>query len=204
MPPFSFSWGATQYLEVIFEYFSNIDKAVNHPLFVFQYAHCTNCCYDSRTLNKLSEIRNLVAIKSAINDPRRYEEEYRTIKAIRPELSVLNANDVQLLSYFCIGSDGALVGYATLIPEMIVEMYQSVENGDLKKARILNDQMYPLTQAIYSPPRLNWHTRIKEALKMMGEIECSASRPFLPPLPDWEKERIRNALISCGLLKYSK
>jgi 4-hydroxy-tetrahydrodipicolinate synthase len=201
MPPFSFNWGATQYPDVIFNHFSAIDRAVDMPFIVFQYAHWTNCNYDPQTLLKISEIRNCVAIKNAVNDPRRYEEEYTALKAARPGLSFLNANDIQMLSYFCIGSDGALVGYACLTPELIVDLYQATEKGDLHRARKINSLMYPLTQAIYSHPRLNWHTRIKEALVMMGEIKCAAARPFLPEIGAKEREEIRNALASCNLLK---
>lgn len=201
MPPFSFLWGATQYPEVIFEYFSAINQTVDCPFIVFQYAHWTNCNYDCQTLVELSKIKNFFAIKNAINDPRRYEEEYRSLKKARPEISFLNANDVQLLSYFCIGSDGALVGYASLVPEMIVELYEAVKNGNLNMAREVSDRMYPLTQVIYSHPRLNWHTRIKEALVIMGEIESAAARPFLPPISNQERERIRQALVGCGLIK---
>ena len=204
MPPFSFYWGATQYPDVIFEYFSAIDRAVNLPFVIFQYAHWTNCNYDCETLLKLVKIKNFTAIKNAINDPRRYEEEYRSLKAVRPEISFLNANDVQLLSYFCIGSDGTLVGYASLAPELIVGLYEAVKKGNLKEAMKINDRMYPLTKAIYSHPRLYWHTRIKEALMMMGEIKCAASRPFLPPISKDERKNIRRVLIDCGLLKKSK
>jgi 4-hydroxy-tetrahydrodipicolinate synthase len=200
-PPFSFSWGVPQYPEVVFEFFSSIDKAANIPFIVFQYAHWTNCSYDCKTLIKLSKIKNFAAIKSAINDPKRYEEEYRCLKATRPEISFLNANDVQLLSYFCIGSDGALVGYACLAPKFIVDLYESTKRGELKKARAINDRMFPLTQVIYAHPRLNWHTRIKEALVMMDEIESATARPFLPPISRKERETIRSALTECGLLK---
>jgi len=167
---------------------ATIDQAVDCPFIVFQYAYWTNCNYDSQTLVKLSKIKNFVAIKNAINDPRRYEEEYRCLKRVRSDISFLNANDVQLLSYFCIGSDGALVGYASLAPEFIVALYEAVEKGDLRKAREITNRMYPLTQAIYSHPRLNWHTRIKEALVMMGEIESAAARPFLPTISDQTRE----------------
>lgn len=201
MPPFSFTWGATQYPEVIFKYFSDIDRAVDSPFIIFQYAHWTNCNYDPETLRKLAKIRNFVAIKNAVNDPRRYEEEYRALKAFRPEIAFLNANDVQLLSYFSIGSDGTLVGYASLAPELIVRLYEAVRKGNLKKAMEINDYMYPLTRAIYSHPRLYWHTRIKEALVMMGEIKCAAARPFLPPISRDERMNLRRALIQCGLLK---
>jgi 4-hydroxy-tetrahydrodipicolinate synthase len=204
MPPFSFSWGATQYPEVVFKYFSDIDQAVDTPFVIFQYAHWTNCNYDCETLIKLTRIKNFVAIKNASNDPRRYEEEYRTLKAVRPEISFLNANDIQLLSYFSIGSDGTLVGYACLAPELIVRLYDAVRKGNLKEAMRINDRMYPLTKAIYSHPRLNWHTRIKEALVMMGEIKCAAARPFLPPISSDERRSIRKALTQCGLLKNRK
>ena len=204
MPPFSFTWGATQYPEVIFKYFSDIDRAVDSPFVIFQYAHWTNCNYDCETLRELAKIKNFSAIKNAVNDPRRYEEEYRTLKAVRPEISFLNANDVQLLSYFSIGSDGTLVGYACLAPELIVRLYEAVKKGNLKEAMKINDHMYPLTKAIYSHPRLYWHTRIKEALVMMGEIKCAAARPFLPPISKDERRNIRRVLIQCGLLKKPK
>jgi len=200
-PPFTFFWGATQYPEIPVEYFSTIDKAANLPFIVFQYAHWTNCNYDCRTLEKLAKIKNFTAIKNAINDPLRYEEQYRCLKAARPEISFLNANDVQVFCYFCIGSDGALIGYASLIPELIVGMYEAVIKGDLKKAKEINDRIFPLTQAIYSHPRLNWHTRLKEALVMMGEIKSAAAKPFLPPISNAERENIRKALASLGLLK---
>ena len=201
MPPFSFTWGVTQYPEVIFKYFYDIDRAVDSPFVIFQYAHCTNCNYDCETLRGLAKIKNFSAIKNAVNDPRRYEEEYRTLKAVRPEISFLNANDVQLLSYFSIGSDGTLVGYACLAPELIAGLYEAVQKGNLKKAMEINDYMYPLTRAIYSHPRLYWHTRIKEALVMMGEIKCAAARPFLPAISTEERRNIRRALIHCGLLR---
>ncbi len=201
MPPFSFTWGVTQYREVVFKYFSDIDRAVDSPFVIFQYAHWTNCNYDSETLRSLAKIKNFIAIKNAVNDPRRYEEEYRTLKAVRPGISFLNANDVQLLSYFSIGSDGTLVGYACLAPELIVGLYEAVRKGNLKEAMELNDYMYPLTRAIYSHPRLYWHTRIKEALVMMGEIKCAAARPFLPAISSEERRNIQRALIQCGLLK---
>jgi 4-hydroxy-tetrahydrodipicolinate synthase len=201
MPPFSFYWGATQYPEIIFEYFSAIDKAVDMPFIVFQYAHWTNCNYDAETLVKLSKIKNFIAIKNSINDPYRYEVQYQTLKGVRPEISILNAADVQLLCYFCIGADGALVGYACLTPELIVAMFESTQKGDLKKAQEISERIYPLTQAIYSHPRLNWHTRLKEALVMMGEIKSAAARPFLPPISKGERDQIRSALISVGLLK---
>ena len=73
------------------------------------------------------------------------------------------------------------MGYACLAPELIVGLYEAVRKGNLKEAMKINDRMYPLTKAIYSHPRLYWHTRIKEALVMMGEIKCAAARPFLPP-----------------------
>ncbi len=199
-PPFSFFWGATQYPEVPFEYFSAIDKAVDLPFIVFQYAHWTNCSYDCQTLAKLAGIKNFIAIKNAVNDPLRYEEQYRCLKAVRPDISVLNAADVQLLAYFCIGADGALVGYASLVPELFVGMHEAMEHGDLKTAREISDRMFPLTQAIYSHPRLNWHTRIKEALVMTGEIQSAAAKPFLPALSSAERESIRQAMISSGVL----
>ena len=106
-----------------------------------------------------------------------------------------------MLGYFCIGADGALVGYAALTPEPIVELFAAVEKGELKRAREISDRLFPLTRAIYSHPRLNWHTRIKEALVMLGEFESPRARPFLPALSVQEKETIR--AVSTGLLTIS-
>ena len=79
-------------------------------------------------------------------------------------------------------------------------MHEAMEHGDGKTAREISHRMVPLTQAIYSHPRLNWHTRIKEAPVMTGEIQSAAAKPFLPALSSAERDRIRQALISSGVL----
>jgi 4-hydroxy-tetrahydrodipicolinate synthase len=45
------------------------------------------------------------------------------------------------------------------------------------------------------------HNRMKEALVLLGKLECAAVRPPLVKLSEVEIQRVRQALVNAGLLE---
>ena len=58
----------------------------------------------------------------------------------------------------------------------------------------------PIADVFYSPPFLDQHNRMKEALVMLGRLKQAVVRPPLHRVSDHERQRIRAALVSSGLL----
>ena len=87
-----------------------------------------------------------------------------------------------------------------MIPELQVALFQAVKAGNLPGAQAINDRIYPLAQAFYTPPFLDMHNRMKECLVLLGRQQRAVVRPPLMKLTDAEIDGLRQALRAAGLL----
>lgn len=198
LPPGAWLRGKHESAPIYF--FQAIADAVEIPIIVFQYAAFTKACYPWPTLLKLASIDNVVAVKEAIQDWVRYDQEYRALKSLPRNIQVLSANNKSLMASFAIGSDGAIIGSGSLYPELAIRMFSAIKNNDLATARQIHQRMQPLTEVMYSEPACDVYTRIKTAQMMMGRLDNAIARPPLLPLAKEETEKIRKALQECKLL----
>ena len=86
-----------------------------------------------------------------------------------------------------------------MIPDLQVALFEAVQAKDLAKAQAINDRIYPLAQAFYTPPFLDMHNRMKECLVMLGRAEKAVMRPPLMKLSADELSRLRAALAEAGI-----
>ena len=78
---------------------------------------------------------------------------------------------------------------------------ESVESLIVRVTNAVNDCLYPLQQALYAPPFLDMHNRMKEALVILGPFRSASVSPPLLKLDTGEIERVRAALTESGLLE---
>ena len=78
-------------------------------------------------------------------------------------------------------------------------MFLAIKNNDLKTAQKINDKMYPLVQAFYSPPFLDMHNRMKETLVLLGLMEKAIVRPPLMKLGFKEITALEKAIKQSGI-----
>lgn len=199
LPPFIFGWGASLAPDIAYRHHEAIAQAVDMPMVVFQYPVWAGCTYSPQDLERLLRLEQVVAVKEAIWEMERYETDLRIIRGCGRPVSVLAASDTLLFTSFCLGADGALIGLGNLVAAEVAQMLAAVERGDLMAARRINEQLYPLTRAIYAPPLINMHVRIKYALQVQGRLPCAAVRQPLLPVPEPEQQRLRQALVAAGL-----
>ncbi len=83
--------------------------------------------------------------------------------------------------------------------DLQAELFADVQRGDLEAARRVNDRLEPLVRVFYSPPFLDMHNRMKEALALLGRIRRAVVRPPLQPIGEPERQHIRSALTRAGL-----
>lgn len=184
------------------EYFSTLSRSTDLPMFIFQSPHTRGmAAYELDVLKRLVDLPNVVGMKNAIWEVRRYQEEYVELKEYRPDLTILSANDSHVLATLAIGGDGVLLGLAGLMPDLIVRIVTSLAKADLADAREAERILWPVAQAIYhTKPYAMRHTRTKAALAMMGIIEHDMVRSPLVPLTEAAKQDVRAAILKAGLL----
>jgi 4-hydroxy-tetrahydrodipicolinate synthase len=123
----------------------------------------------------------------------RLEHDYRILKQQVPDVPHLTCHDEYLLASLLAGSDGALVGFAGFVPELIVALVRAALSGDLAESRRIQDLVYPLAKIVYrfGEPSSDAHQRMKVAMTMQGRFPSMTVRPPLRPLPADELARIK-------------
>lgn len=198
-PPAPFAAAGALRGDMAFAYVSAIDAAVEMPLALFQYP-LQSGGYDTATLVRLAGIARVVAVKEGSDSMLAYEQNWRALKAVRPDLQVLPSNYDWFLAQLAVGSDGLLSGLAGLVPDLLADFWQATQRADLRAMREMNDRLWPLVQAIYAQPRVQIHARIKTALALLGVIDRDLSRPPILPVSTASVAHIRDALTAAGLL----
>ena len=186
--------------EMAYGHIAQISEAVGLPIVVFVYPVTSGLHIPTDNLVKIcDEIDNVIAVKEWSNDIGVYERNWRELKALDKEISVLSSFSKSLLASLCIGADGILSGHGSVIADLHVEMFEAVNRGDLDGARRVADRAYSVVQATYAEPFLDGHNRMKEALAILGRINEAHVRPPLRRISDAEREKIRRVVTEAGL-----
>ena len=200
-PPQSMSMGGHLRPEMALEHFKRIADATDLPLICFNYPSFGNLSYPFDTLLKLFEtVPTIKAIKDWSNDPMLHEKHIKTFQNLKNPVNVLTTHSSWLMSSLVMGANGLLSGAGSVIADLQVSLFKAVQNKDLSLAQEINDKIFPLAQTFYSPPFLDMHNRMKEALVLLGKLEQAIVRPPLMKLSDKEINNIKLALIKSNML----
>ena len=186
--------------QIIWDHYRGIADAVDIPLIAFQFGNYGNINLPVGTFVELCTWDEVIALKDASWTYPRYEETVRALDHVRDEFTLLNGNDTFMYHAYHLGADGALIGYANIVPELHVEKLRAVQSGDLDRARTIRRRMMALTNFIWKDPVPRYRQRTKAALKMQGFFEHETCRPPQQPLPASEKDQLRDILQDLGEL----
>ena len=189
--------------EHVVRFFTAIGEAVEINLIVHIYPAWTKAAYSSALLNKLAHLPWVTTFKIGTREMSKYARDIAAIRQGDPQATILTCHDEYLLATMVQGVDGALVGFASFVPEMICKLWAAVQAGDLKKAMEIQAWINPLKEAVYSKgePSSEAHARMKIAMNLCGRI---GSRTVRPPIdiPSGEAFRaIETAVKNAGLMK---
>jgi 4-hydroxy-tetrahydrodipicolinate synthase len=185
--------------ELPVRYHAAIGDATGLPLVLFQLQPALGGVnFEPETLERLCRVAQVVAIKEASFDRKRFVEVRDAVKAARPECVYLTGNDNFILESFALGAQGALIGFGAVATHQQVELVTHALAGRHERARTIMERLTPLVDAIFAPPVRNYRARAKAALVMQGIVDRETVRPPLLPISDAERERIRAAMIFAG------
>ncbi len=187
--------------DVVYEYHKAIGEKAGISMVIFQLQpDLGGVEYDADTILKLLEVKQVIAIKEASFDARKFVETLRMLKRAPRRISVLSGNDNFIYESLVLGADGALIGFGTIGTDLLVEMYELVQKKRYDEALEIAERLQPLADVIFAPPVRNYRARLKEALVMLGVLKSAYVRPPLLPISEEERERIRKALKKAELL----
>ncbi|SAI69839.1 dihydrodipicolinate synthase [Bordetella ansorpii] len=203
MPPhhwlrFGFTSGhALQYFQAIHQAAPDLD------LVCHVYPAWTRAAYSSQLLADLARLPYVQAFKVGQRDMNKYARDIQAMREANPGKAILTCHDEYLLASMVQGVDGALVGFATFIPQLIIDLWEAVKAGDLRRAQAVQAVITPLKDAVYGggEPTGEAHARMKMGMYLAGVLDDATVRPPTESPDEQEVQALRAALQQAGLLK---
>lgn len=171
------------------------------PIIVHQYPAWTKAGYTLQEMLEMVTVPEVVMIKMGTRDMARWRWDYEQLKAAAPDVSITTCHDEFLLASLLEGADGALIGFAGFVPELMVELVHAALDGDLPRARRAGDVVAPLARIVYAfgEPGCGAHQRMKAARWLLGRFPSPTFRRPVRPLTAEDLGRIRHGLEAIGL-----
>lgn len=136
----------------------------------------------------------IVAIKDASGDLSRVADHRM---GIGREFCQLSGNDELWLPHSAAGGKGAISVTANVAPALCAEFHEAIAANELKRARELNDKLFPLHYAMFSDAS---PAPVKYALSRVHDwIEPSVRLPLVE-CSDAAKKAVDEALVHAGLV----
>lgn len=181
--------------EGLYQHFKTIADTVDIPIILYNIVGRTARNIDSETVARLAhDCKNIIGVKEASGSL----EQMQTVKSMCPkDFLLFSGDDTLTLPLLSIGGIGVISVVANIVPELVVDLIDTFNKGDIKKAQEINYKLLPLTQAMFIETNPG---PIKKAMELLGL--CSGKMRL--PMSEVSKEnteKIKTALIKFGLMK---
>jgi 4-hydroxy-tetrahydrodipicolinate synthase len=189
----------------VIDYFTAVGEASGLPLIVHVYPAWTKASFSSELLAELAALPFVKAFKIGTREMNKYKRDLDCIRAVAPQKALLTCHDEYLLASMVQGVDGALVGFASVIPGLINDLLVAVKAGNLTRAMELQAMIDPLKDAVYGAgePTGEAHANMKAAMVAAGIFKTGTMRaPTVEP-DMLELKKIDAAVIAAGLKRNS-
>jgi len=187
--------------EHVIDHFSAIGNAAQINLVVHVYPAWTKASYSSSLLGALVKLPYVTTVKIGTREMSKYDRDLEAIRTSNPNCTILTCHDEYLLATLVQGLDGALVGFASFIPELITSLYVAVQAGDLKRAQGIQGKINRLKEVVYASgePSGEAHARMKTAMMLAGRFRSNLTRPPIKAPTGTMLEKIRRAVAESDL-----
>ena len=177
--------------EGLYQHFKKIAEEIDFPLVIYNVPSRTAVSINPDTVARLSEIKQIVAIKDATGNL-----DYTSEVISKCNITVLSGNDSQTFPMMALGGKGVISVAANIIPKDVAEMVDSFLDGNIEKAKKLHFKMFKLFNALFYETN---PIPVKAALELMGIIGSEIRLP-LTKMSEDNKVKLIKEMEEYGLL----
>ena len=179
--------------EGLFQHYKAISESTSLPIMLYNGPGRTGVNLDVKTVVRLSELRNIVAVKEASANVVQMSE---IIAAVPEDFMLLGGDDPLTVAVMAIGGRGIVSVASNAAPAEMVQIVELAEKGDYAGARRLHMWLLPFIQVNFIEAN---PIPVKAAMAAMGLIEEAYRLPLVPPSPA-ARDRIMQVLQDLKLL----
>ena len=174
-------------------HYQAVADAVALPIIVYNIPGRSIVDISPATLARIATHPNVIGVKDATGRVERVTQ-HRLL--IGPDFVQLSGEDASALGYNAHGGHGAISVTSNVAPELCAAFQTACIEGRWDEARLLNDRLTPLHEALFAAPSPG---PTKYALSLLGLCEAETRLPLVE-IPEAVKAQVRTAMEGCGLL----
>ena len=179
--------------EGMFLHFSAIADAADIPMFIYNIPGRSVVDMSVETMGRLAKHKNIVGVKDATANLTR---PLHTKRACGEDFIQLSGEDHTALAFNASGGVGCISVTANVAPRLCAEMHKAWRDGKLDEAMAIQDRLVPLHDALFCETSPG---PVKYAASLLAKSTDHCRLP-LAPVGEASKTRVREAMVSVGLL----
>jgi len=144
----------------IYEHYDTLASKADFPIILYNIPQCTGLQLPWQMVEDLAQIPNIVGLKDSSGQ---LSYILAVLEKVRDKINVLCGHDEVVVAGLAAGCSGALLASANVIPDVWVQIYNHVKNGELQKARELQYKVQKIARIIAGSGAVG----AKAALNMM-------------------------------------
>jgi 4-hydroxy-tetrahydrodipicolinate synthase len=179
--------------EGLYQHYKKIAEAVDLPLILYNVPGRTVADLSNDTALRLAEVPGIVGIKDATGSMERAAD---LLRRAPKDFALYSGDDASAMPFMLLGGHGVISVTANVAPKLMHEMCMAASEGNLARARELNNALLPLHGKLFveaNPIPVKW------ACAELGLIPSGMRLP-LTPLSAGLHDTLRSAMRHAGLM----
>ncbi|VVC76306.1 4-hydroxy-tetrahydrodipicolinate synthase [Aquicella siphonis] len=176
----------------LYAHYEMVMKQVDMPVILYNVPGRTACDLLPETVERLSQIKNILGIKEATGKVERAAE---IIRRCGNTFAVYSGDDATALDLMLAGAQGVISVTANVAPQKMHAMCTAALGGNMTLAAQINDELMLLHKNLFlesNPIPAKW------ALAEMGKIQAGIRMPLLP-LDSQYHQDVKKAMQNAGV-----
>ena len=178
----------------LIKHFTTVADASTVPVILYNVPGRTGCNLQPKTVAKLAEHPNIVAIKEAAGNMAQMVE---LAALCGDKLDIYSGEDALTVPFISMGAAGTISVLSNVAPKLSVEMTDKALAGDFAGAAALQCKLLPLINALFSEVN---PIPVKAAVSKMGFCEDYLRLP-LTPMEDHTREVLYAEMRKLGIIE---
>ncbi len=174
------------------KHFASIAQHSGRPVIVYNVIR-HNLCSAELLTHMVTEVDGIIGVKQSAEDLKLVAD---LVVGIGDKGVVLSATDGLMYPSFTVGAHGAISAILSAVPEMLVNLWNAVQNDDHTTARDLHVKLLGIWNAISGPKMV---ANVKAAMLLQGRQGGFPRAPWRATGEEG-KAHIRKALADAGVI----
>ena len=176
----------------LIKHFTTIAESVDLPIILYNVPGRTGVNIKPTTVEKLSKVKNIVAIKEASGDISQVAEISRLCG---DDFAIYSGNDDQIVPILSLGGSGVISVLANILPKETHDIVEKYLSGDVEEARKLQLSLNELVSSLFIEVN---PIPVKAAMNLMG-LEAGELRLPLVEISEASLKVLANNMKKCGI-----